>query len=59
MIIFSYNFLQVIFFPIFILIALYRVLIKKENLDSLLQKLFCLFKFSRISNYEYLIHFSV
>lgn len=58
MIIFSYNFLQVIFFPIFILIAFYRVLIKKETLNSLLQKLFCLFKFSKISNYEYLIHFS-
>ena len=50
--------MQVIFFPIFILIAFYRVLIKKETLNSLLQKLFCLYKFSKTSNYEYLIHFS-
>lgn len=58
MIIFSYNFLQIVFFPIFVLIAVYRVLIRKETLHSLSQKLFCLFDFAKINNCEFLIHFS-
>ncbi len=58
MIIFSYNFLQVIFFPIFILITFFRIIFKKENFNSFSQKVFCNYNFSELAEFEYLIHFS-
>ena len=58
MIIFSYNFLQVIFFPIFILIAIIRIILNKENFISFGQKVLCNYNFSQINDFDYLIHFS-
>jgi len=58
MIIFSYNFLQAIFFPFFILIALLRIIFKKENFASFTQKFLCNYNFSELDQYDYLIHFS-
>ena len=58
MIIFSYNFLQVIFFPIFILIAIIRIILNKENFISFGQKVLCIYNFSQINDFDYLIHFS-
>ena len=58
MIIFSYNFLQVIFFPIFLFIAFLRIIFKKENFTSFNQKFLCNYNFSELSEFDYLIHFS-
>ena len=58
MIIFSYNFLQIIFFPIFLLIALLRIIFKKENFTSFTQKVFCNYNFSELKEFDYQIHFS-
>ena len=58
MIIFSYNFLQIIFFPIFLLIALLRIIFKKENFTSFTQKVLCNYNFSELNEFDYLIHFS-
>tara|TARA_B100000900_G_scaffold360731_1_gene333002 strand:- start:1192 stop:2352 length:1161 start_codon:yes stop_codon:yes gene_type:complete len=58
MIIFSYNFLQVIFFPIFLLIALLRIIFKKENFTSFNQKVLSNYNFSELKDFDYLIHFS-
>ena len=58
MIIFSYNFLQIIFFPIFLLIALLRIILKKENFTSFTQKVLCNYNFSELKEFDYQIHFS-
>jgi 3-deoxy-D-manno-octulosonic-acid transferase len=58
MIIFSYNFLQVIFFPIFILISIIRIILNKENFISFGQKVLCNYNFSQINDFDYLIHFA-
>ena len=58
MIIFSYNFLQVIFFPIFLFIAFFRIIFKKENLTSFNQKVLCNYNFLELNEFDYLIHFS-
>ena len=58
MIIFSYNFLQVIFFPIFLFIAFFRIIFKKENFTSFNQKFLCNYNFSELNEFDYLIHFS-
>ena len=58
MIIFSYNFLQIIFFPIFLLIAFFRIIFKKENFTSFTQKVFCDYNFTELNEFDYLIHFS-
>ena len=58
MIIFSYNFLQVIFFPIFLFIAFVRIILKKENFTSFNQKFLCNYNFSELNEFDYLIHFS-
>ena len=58
MIIFSYNFLQIIFFPIFLLIALLRIILKKENFTSFTQKVLCNYNFSELKKFDYQIHFS-
>ena len=58
MIIFSYNFLQLIFFPIFLLIAFFRIIFKKENFASFTQKVLCNYNFSELNEFDYLIHFS-
>ena len=58
MIIFSYNFLQIIFFPFFLLIAFFRIIFKKENFASFAQKFLCNYNFSELNEFDYLIHFS-
>ena len=58
MIIFSYNFLQVIFFPIFLFITFIRIIFKKENFNSFNQKVLCNYNFSELNEFDYLIHFS-
>ncbi len=58
MIIFSYNFLQIIFFPIFIFFSFLRIITNKENLTSLGQKFLCNYNFSEMNDFEYLIHFA-
>ena len=58
MIIFSYNFLQVIFFPIFLIVAFFRIIFKKENFTSFTQKVLCKYNFSELKEFDYLIHFS-
>ena len=58
MIIFSYNFLQVIFFPIFFLIGLLRISFNKENFTSFCQKLLCHYNFSKLNDFDYMIHFA-
>jgi len=58
MIIFSYNFLQIFFFPIFLVIALLRIIFKKENLKSFNQKVLCKYNFSELIEFDHLIHFS-
>ena len=58
MIIFSYNLLQIFFFPIFFLRALIRIIFKKENLQSFNQKVLCNYDFSKIKEFDHIIHFS-
>ena len=58
MIIFSYNFLQIFFFPIFFVIALFRIIFNKENLKSFNQKVLCKYNFSELIEFDHLIHFS-
>ena len=58
MIIFSYNILQIIFFPIIFFIAFIRIIFNKENLTSFGQKFLCKYNFSQLNNFDYLIHFA-
>ncbi len=58
MIIFSYNILQIIFFPIFFFIAFLRIIFNKESFTSFGQKVFCNYNFSKLNDFDYLIHFS-
>ncbi|GIR65306.1 MAG: hypothetical protein CM15mP70_04130 [Pelagibacteraceae bacterium] len=58
MIIFSYNILQIIFFPIIFFIALFRIIFNKENFTSFTQKFLCNYNFSELDKFDYLIHFS-
>ena len=58
MIFFSYNFLQILFFPIFFLIALFRIILNKENLKSIKQKVLCNYNFTKLRELDHLIHFS-
>tara|TARA_E500000178_G_scaffold74780_1_gene72628 strand:- start:1347 stop:2507 length:1161 start_codon:yes stop_codon:yes gene_type:complete len=58
MIIFSYNFLQVIFFPMFFLMGLLRISFSKENYTSFSQKLLCHYNFSKLNDFDYMIHFA-
>ena len=58
MIFFSYNFLQILFFPIFFLFALFRIVLNKENLKSIKQKVLCNYNFTKLRELDHLIHFS-
>ena len=58
MIIFSYNILQIIFFPIIFFIAFFRIIFNKENFTSFGQKFLCNYNFSQLNNFDYLIHFA-
>ena len=58
MIFFSYNFLQILFFPIFFLLALFRIVSNKENLKSIKQKILCNYNFTKLRELDHLIHFS-
>ena len=58
MIIFSYNILQIIFFPIIFCIASFRIISNKENFTSFGQKFLCNYNFSQLDNFDYLIHFA-
>ena len=58
MIIFSYNILQIILFPIIFFIASFRIIFNKENYISFGQKFLCNYNFSQLDNYDYLIHFA-
>jgi len=58
MIFFSYNFLQILFFPIFFLLALFRIVLNKENLKSIKQKVLCNYNFTKLRELDHLIHFS-
>ena len=58
MIFFSYNFLQILFFPIFFLLALFRIVLNKENLRSIKQKVLCNYNFTKLRELDHLIHFS-
>ena len=58
MIFFSYNFLQILFFPIFVLLALFRIVLNKENLKSIKQKILCNYNFTKLRELDHLIHFS-
>jgi len=58
MIIFSYNILQIIFFPIIFFIASFRIIFKKESFTSFGQKFLCNYNFSQFDNFDYLIHFA-
>ena len=58
MIFFSYNFLQILFFPIFFLLALFRIVLNKENFKSIKQKVLCNYNFTKLRELDHLIHFS-
>ena len=58
MIIFSYNILQIILFPIIFFIASFRIIFNKENYTSFSQKFLCNYNFSQLDNFDYLIHFA-
>ena len=58
MIIFSYNILQIILFPIIFFIASFRIIFNKENYTSFGQKFLCYYNFSQLENFDYLIHFA-
>ena len=58
MIIFSYNILQIILFPIIFFIASFRIIFNKENFTSFSQKFLCNYNFSQLDNFDYLIHFA-
>ena len=58
MIFFSYNFLQILFFPIFFLLALFRIVLNKENFKSIKQKILCNYNFTKLRELDHLIHFS-
>jgi 3-deoxy-D-manno-octulosonic-acid transferase len=58
MIIFSYNILQIIFFPIIFFIASFRIIFNKENFTSFGQKFLCNYNFSQFDDFDYLIHFA-
>ena len=58
MIFFSYNFLQILFFPIFFLLALFRIVLNKETLKSIKQKILCNYNYTKLRELDHLIHFS-
>ena len=58
MIIFSYNILQIILFPIIFFIASFRIIFNKESYTSFGQKFLCNYNFSQLENFDYLIHFA-
>ena len=58
MIIFSYNILQIILFPIIFFIASFRIIFNKENFKSFSQKFLCNYNFPQLDNFDYLIHFA-
>ena len=58
MLIFSYRFLQLLFFPIIIFIGLIRIFNKKENFFSYKQKIFANQDYTQISKSDFLIHFA-
>ena len=58
MIFFSYNILQIIFFPIILFAAFFRIIFNKECFTSFNQKFFCKYNFAQLDNFDYLIHFA-
>jgi len=58
MLIFSYRLLQLIFFPVILIIGLIRILNNKENFFSYKQKIFANQNYTQIRQSEFLIHFA-
>ena len=58
MIIFSYNILQIIFFPIIFFATFFRIIFNKECFTSFNQKCLCKYNFAQLDKFDYLIHFS-
>ena len=58
MLIFSYKLLQLIIFPVVLIIGLIRILNKKENFFSYKQKIFANQNYTQIKQSDFLIHFA-
>ena len=58
MLIFSYRLLQLIIFPVILIIGLIRILNKKENFFSYKQKIFANQNYTQIRQSDFLIHFA-
>ena len=59
MLIFSYRLLQLIIFPVILIIGLIRILNKKENFFSYKQKIFANQNYTQIRQSDFLIHFAI
>ena len=55
MLIFSYRLLQLIFFPVILIIGLIRIFNKKENFFSYKQKIFANQNYSQIKQSDFLL----
>ena len=58
MLIFSYRLLQLVFFPVILIIGLIRIFNKKENFFSYKQKIFANQNYTQIRQSDFLIHFA-
>ena len=58
MIIFSYNFLLIILYPVFFLIGFFRLCFSKENFISFRQKFFATHNYNNFKDLETIIHFA-
>lgn len=55
---YKYKFLQFVIYPLVLLLGLIRFFQRKENIQSLKQKLFCIYDYSKLVDKEIIIHFS-
>ncbi len=55
---FKYKCIQLLIYPFIFIIAFIRFFLKKENFESIKQKLFCIYDYKKLSNKEIIIHFA-
>ncbi len=58
MIIFSYNVLLTVIYPIIALIGIFRLFLDKENYKSFKQKFFAIHDYDKFENLSTIIHFA-
>ena len=55
---FKYKLFQLIIYPFILILGLIRIIVKKESIISLKQKLFCIYDYEKLIDKEVIIHFS-